>query len=57
MNILSAVKCLLCLIKCSKYLYFIKKAVCITALIIALIAGVSILSGDKNMIKKLKEMM
>lgn len=57
MNILSAVKCLLCLIKCSKYLYFIKKAVCITALIIALIAGVSVLSGDKNMIKKLKEMM
>ena len=56
MNILSAVKCLLCLIKCSKYLYFIKKAVCITALIIALIAGVSVLSGDKNMIKKLKEM-
>ncbi len=57
MNILSALKCLLCLIKCSKYLYFIKKAVCIAALIIAITAGVSIISGDKAMIKKLKEMM
>ncbi len=57
MNILSALKCLLCLIKCSKYLYFIKKAVCITALIIALTAGFSLLSGENGMIKKLKEMM
>ncbi len=57
MNILSALKCLLCLIKCNKYLYFIKKAVCITALILALIAGFSLLSDENGMIKKLKEMM
>lgn len=57
MNILSALKCLLCLIKCSKYLYYIKKAVCFTFIVIALVAGFSLLSGESGMIKKLKEMM
>ncbi len=57
MNILSVLKCLFCLIKCSKYLYFIKKAICITALIITVIAGFSLLSDEKVMIKKLKEML
>ena len=57
MNILSALKCLLCLIKCSKYLYYIKKAVCLTFIVIALVAGFSLLSGESGMIKKLKEMM
>lgn len=57
MSIGSAVKCLFCLIKCSKYLYFIKKAVCFAALVIALITGISVLSGNKCIAKKLKEMM
>ena len=57
MNMVSALKCLFCLIKCSKYLYFIKKTVCIAALIITAIAGISLLSGEKSIIKKLKEMM
>jgi hypothetical protein len=56
MNILSAVKCLLCLIKCSKYLYFIKKAVCFTALAVVFITGIAILSDKKSLTKKLKEM-
>ena len=56
MSLASALKCLFCLIKCSKYIYFIKKAICITALILTVIAGFSILSDEKGMIKKLKEM-
>ncbi len=56
MNITSALKCLFCLAKCSKYLYFIKKAVCIMAVGIAVFAGISALSGNNCLMKKLKEM-
>ena len=56
MSIGSAIKCLFCLVKCSKYLYFIKKAVCLTAVIIAIGTGITLLSGDKCLIKRLKEM-
>ncbi len=56
-NILSAVKCLLCLIKCSKYLYFIKKSVCIAAIGIVIVTGISMLSGNSCLVKRLKEMM
>ncbi len=35
MNIIKTVKCICILIKCSKYLYFIKKAVCLSALFIS----------------------
>ncbi len=56
MSITSALKCLFCLVKCSKYLYFIKKAVCITAISIAVIAGFSLISGNNSLMKKFKEM-
>ncbi len=56
MSLGSALKCLFCLLKCSKYLYYIKKAVCIVFLSVALITGVSLLSGNGSLIKKLKEM-
>ncbi|MBQ9912678.1 MAG: hypothetical protein IJO73_00460 [Clostridia bacterium] len=51
-----ALKCLFCLIKCSKYLYFIKKAVCFTFVAIALITGITLLCSNGCTIKKLKEM-
>ena len=57
MNILSAVKCLFCLVKCSKYLYYIKKAVCFAFIGIAVFAGITLISGESNPLKKLKEMM
>lgn len=56
MNILSALKCLLCLIKCSKYLYYIKKVICFAFLAVAVVAGLSLLSGESNAVKKIKEM-
>ncbi|MBR6568567.1 MAG: hypothetical protein IKK60_07945 [Clostridia bacterium] len=56
MNMLSALKCLLCLIKCSKYLYYIKKAVCFAFIVLALVTGFSLLSGESRTLKKLKEM-
>ncbi len=57
MSLGSALKCLFCLIKCSKYLYFIKKAVCFIFIAIVFITGVSLLSGNGKIVKKLKEMM
>lgn len=57
MNMLSAVKCLLCLIRCSKYLYYIKKAVCIAFIGVAVFTAITLLSGDSRYVKKLKEMM
>lgn len=57
MNMLSALKCLLCLIKCSKYLYYVNKAVCIIFIGIAIFTGLTLLSGNSSIVKKLKEMM
>lgn len=57
MSLGSALKCLFCLIKCSKYLYFIKKAVFFIFIAIVFITGVSLLSGNGKIVKKLKEMM
>lgn len=57
MNMLSALKCLLCLIKCSKYLYYAKKAVCVIFIGIAIFTGLTLLSGNSSIVKKLKEMM
>ncbi|MBR5438293.1 MAG: hypothetical protein IKV21_05180 [Clostridia bacterium] len=57
MSLASALKCLFCLIKCSKYLYFIKKAVCILAVGITVITGICMLSGNKCLTKRLKEML
>ncbi len=56
MNMLSALKCLLCLIKCSKYLYYVKKAVFIAFIGIAVFVGITLISDDSSPVKKLKEM-
>lgn len=56
MNILKTVKCLCCLIKCSKYIYYIKKAICITTVVIALCALCSNMDRCKAMISKMRVM-
>lgn len=56
MTVFSWIKCMLCLIKCSKYLYFAKKAVCITAAVIAVILCISLSGKGIFSAKKLKEM-
>ncbi len=57
MSLSSAFKCLFCLIKCSKYLYYIKKAVCLLAVAVIAVAGLTLLSGKSCTLKKLKEML
>lgn len=57
MRMLSYVKCLYCLIKCSKYLYYVKKIICLITVIVALTAGLYLFSGKNSLIKSFKEML
>lgn len=56
MNFLKTVKCLCCLIKCSKYIYYIKKALCVATLIIMATAFISNWDKCKCMLSKLRVM-
>ena len=56
MNIMKTIKCLCCLIKCSKYIYYIKKAICLATVIIALCAVCSNMGKCKEMLSKLRVM-
>ena len=56
MTLFSWIKCMCCLIKCSKYLYFAKKAVCITAAVLAVVFCISLSGKGIFSVKKLKEM-
>lgn len=56
MTLLSSIKCMCCLIKCSKCLYFIKKAICCMAAVLGVIICISLLGSGNFSLKKLKEM-
>lgn len=47
-------KCLYYIGKCSKYLYYTKKALCITAFVITAVLGVSVISKSCCSCKALK---
>lgn len=51
MSLFNSIKCVLCLIKCSKYLYFIKKALCILTAVIVIFTCFTLKSGDGKMMK------
>lgn len=53
MNVLKLIKCLLCLVKCSKYLYFIKKIICICAVILTGVFLLGMIPFDKKLLKKI----
>ncbi len=56
MNILKTVKCICILIKCSKYLYFIKKAICLSALFISGVFILALAGKSKEIMSSLKVM-
>ena len=56
MNIVKTIKCLCCLIKCSKYIYYIKKAICLATIVIALLAICSNMGKCKEMLTKFRVM-
>ena len=53
MSILSVIKCIICLTKCSKYLYYIKKAICIAVIFMAVFVGMLVFMGENKKLKKL----
>lgn len=52
-----ALKCLYYVGKCSKYLYYAKKILCVLFVIITAGLGLSLLIGRKNGCKALKEIL
>ena len=56
MNCLKTLKCICCLMKCSKYIYYIKKALCIATIVIAFCAIFSNMDKCKAMISKMRVM-
>ncbi len=42
--------------KCSKYLYYIKKAVCFAGVGLAVVAAVCFVKNNQALLRKLKEM-
>ena len=56
MNLIKTLKCLCCLVKCSKYIYYIKKALCIATLGLAVCAVCCNFGKCKAMISELREM-
>lgn len=56
MNFLKTLKCLCCLIKCSKYIYYIKKALCITTVVVVVLAFCGNFGKCKTMLSKLRVM-
>ena len=56
MNLIKTLKCLCCLIKCSKYIYYIKKAICIATVVVAVFALCSNMGKCKEMLSKFKVM-
>ena len=58
MNLVKEIKCIMCLIKCSKYLYYAKKVLCIATLLVTVATVAGMLMGGKMEIgKKMREMM
>lgn len=57
MNILKEIRCIMCLVKCSKYLYFAKKALCFVTIMISAAMLVSLVQESKETVGKLRGMM
>lgn len=52
MDLFKTVKCIFCLMKCSKYLYYIKKAVCFASIGLAAVTAICLLKDKKTMLRK-----
>ena len=57
MNMLKELRCIMYLLKFSKYLYFAKKAICIVTILISASVLISAAQDSKSTIGKLRGMM
>ncbi len=53
MDLFRTVKCIFCLVKCSKYLYYIKKAVCFVSVGLIGVSALCALKNNKTLLGKL----
>ena len=56
MTVLKTIKCICCLVKCSKYVYFIRKALCVATITLTVTALFCNMGKCKALISKLREM-
>lgn len=56
MDLFKTVKCIFCLAKCSKVLYYVKKAICIMGIGVAVVFAICALKDDKKLMKRLRVM-
>lgn len=54
MNLLKTIKCICVLVKCSKYLYYAKKLLCITVIILTGAFAFGFCIDSKSIMKSLK---
>lgn len=58
MNLMNDIKCIMCLVKCSKYLYFAKKVLCFITILIAAAMLLKFAASDaRELTKKFGGMM
>ncbi len=48
MDAIKSLKCIICLVKCSKYLYFAKKLICIMTMLISAVMLIGIIRQGKG---------
>ena len=53
MSIFKMLKCIFCLVKCSKYIYFVKKIICVFVVFMSLVCALVLYSGENKKLKKL----
>ena len=54
MDLFRTLKCILCLVKCSKYLYYIKKFICFMSIALVGVSVLSALKNNKSILRKLR---
>ena len=57
MNILKSIRCIMCLVRCSKYLYFAKKAICFVTILISAVVLVTLAQDSRVAVGKFRGMM
>ncbi|MBR5826677.1 MAG: hypothetical protein IKY78_06300 [Clostridia bacterium] len=57
MNILKELRCIMYLVRCSKYLYFAKKAICFVTIMISAAVLVTLAQDSKATVGRLRGLM
>lgn len=51
MNTLKTLNCIFCLVRCSKYLYFLKKIICVAAVVLTVVLALTAFSQRAELMK------